>query len=66
LPTNERPGARREILVARTNIALTLLGRHALGDRNEAFRRLRLAPEDARRMRLPGIEQIEAIPEQVG
>ena len=38
----------------------------AVRGNNEAFRRLRLAPEDARRMRLPGIEQIEAIPEQVG
>ncbi len=65
LPVYERLGARREILVARANIALTLIDRNAPGDRDEAIRLLYLALEDARDMRLPEAGQIEGILEQL-
>ena len=47
-------------------LALTLLTRNNAGDREEARRLLCLALADARRMKLPEAEQIEAILEQTG
>jgi len=66
LPTYERLGARRDILVARANIALTLRRRNAPGDRDEAIRLFRLALDDARAMRIPEAGQIEAILQAIG
>jgi hypothetical protein len=66
LPVYERLGARRDVLAARANIALTLLRRNAPGDRDEALHLLRLALADARAMRIPEAEQIEAILQQIG
>ena len=61
LPVHERLGNVRSLLVARTNLALTLLARNQPGDALEARRLLDLALDAARRLRIPEAAQIEEI-----
>jgi hypothetical protein len=60
-PVYERLGAARDLLVARVEQAMTRLQRASDGDRDEAHRLLRLALDEARRLKLPEEQQIEAI-----
>jgi hypothetical protein len=64
LPVYERLGD--VLLVGRANLAVNLLTRGGEGDREEARRLLRLALDEARRLKLPEAEQIEALIEQAG
>jgi hypothetical protein len=65
-PIYERLGAARDLLVARTEQAITRLRRGDDGDRDEARRLLRLALAEAQRLQLPEARQIEQIIEQAG
>ena len=64
LPALERLGDVRGVLVARANLALNLLKRAALGDRDKARSLLCLALADARRLGIPEAGQIEDIIQQ--
>jgi len=64
-PVYERLGAARDLLVARTEQAITRLLRANDDDRGEATRLLGLALHDARRLQLPEAAQIEQLIEQV-
>ena len=66
LPVYERLGEVRLLLVGRANLALLLLTRNHDGDHEEARRLLCLALADARRLRIPEAQQIEAILAQLG
>lgn len=66
LPVYDRLGDVRELLVGRAMVAQMLLIRNADNDRQEARRLLCLALADARRLRLPEAQQIEAILAHVG
>ncbi|WP_438021014.1 tetratricopeptide repeat protein [Sorangium sp. So ce315] len=66
LPVYERLGATRDILVARTNIALCLLDRNAPGDRGNAAGLLRLACSAAVGLGIPEADQIRQIQQHHG
>ncbi len=66
LPACERLGDVRGLLVGRTTLGQILLVRTANNDRPEARQLLCLALADARRLRLPEAQQIEAILAHVG
>jgi esterase/lipase superfamily enzyme len=66
LPVYERLGATRDLLVARTEQAITRLLRGHEGDRDEAHRLSHLALDEARRLELPEAQQIEQLIEQAG
>ena len=66
LPAFERLGDVRALLVARANLAITLLKRGAPGDRKEARGLLHLALEAAKKLRLPEVAQIEVILASLG
>ncbi len=59
--TSARLGDVRELLIGRTNLALTLLARNQPGDAVEARRLLGLALDAARQLRIPEAAQIEQI-----
>ena len=65
-PPVQRLGARCDTLVARANIALSLLRRNAPDDHDETMRLLNLALDDARAMRIPEAGQIEAFLQVIG
>ncbi len=64
-PVYERLGAARDLLIARTEQAITRLLRDQDGDRGEAFRLLALARDEAVRLQLPEAPQIEQFIEQI-
>jgi hypothetical protein len=66
LPIYEKLGAARDLLVARTEQAITRLLRDRDGDRDEARNLLNLALGDARRLDLPEAQQIEQIINEAG
>jgi hypothetical protein len=66
LPVYEQLGDVRSLLVGRANLAMTLLSRGREDDRNEADRLLRLALDEARKLKLPEAQQIEQIIAQAG
>ncbi len=61
LPVSERLAGRQDVLVTQTNIALLLLGRNALGDREEAARLLQIALAAAEAIWIPEAERIRQI-----
>jgi hypothetical protein len=61
LPVYERLGDRRSLLVGRANLAFGLVRRGGAGDREEAVGLLRLAIEEARKMRIPEAKTIAEI-----
>jgi tetratricopeptide (TPR) repeat protein len=65
-PIYEQLGAARDLLVARTEQAMTRLLRGGDGDREEARRLLSLARDEALRLKLPEARQIEEIIAQAG
>jgi hypothetical protein len=66
LPVYERLGDLRSLLVGRANLAITLLQRANDGDRDKAARLLQLALEEAQRLKLSEMQQIEQIIEEAG
>jgi len=64
LPVYERLGYVHELLVGRTNLAITFLRRAQEGDRGEALELLNLALAEARRLNLPEALQIEQLIEK--
>jgi esterase/lipase superfamily enzyme/tetratricopeptide (TPR) repeat protein len=63
-PIYERLGAARDLLIAQVEQAITRLHRGADGDRDEARRLLYKARDEARRLKLPEVVQIEQFIEQ--
>ena len=61
LPVYERLGARRDLIVGRTNLSLLYFKRQAPGDRERAAELLRPALADARAMRIPEATWIKGI-----
>ena len=61
LPVFERLGDARELLVGRWYLANALSRRGGDGDHDEAGRLLRLALDEARRLKLPEAQRIEQI-----
>jgi Tfp pilus assembly protein PilF len=66
LPVFQRLGARRELLVAQTNLALTYLKRAQGGDREQARALLQEALQSAEDMGLPEAEKIRETLRGVG
>jgi tetratricopeptide (TPR) repeat protein len=66
LPIYERLGARRSLLVGRTNLALLYLRRGHPGDRDVAAELLRLALEAAEDLGVPEADRIRKIQRQAG
>jgi hypothetical protein len=65
LPVYERLNDMNLLIVGRTHLATDLLRRKREGDREEAADLLRMALEEARRLKLPEVQQIEQMQEQV-
>ncbi|MGB5063282.1 MAG: tetratricopeptide repeat protein [Candidatus Competibacter sp.] len=65
LPVFERLGDVRELLVCHANIGINYLARGAAGDRQKALELLKLALQDAQRLKLPEAQQIAGIIQQV-
>jgi tetratricopeptide (TPR) repeat protein len=66
LPVYERLGATRDLLVGQAKLALNLLERNALGDRDEAVELLRQAHAAAEKMGIPEADQIRVFMDDAG
>jgi hypothetical protein len=66
LPVYERLGDARYLLFGRWNLAFTLLRRGGEKDRDEARNLLRMALDEARRLQLSEVPQIERLLDQSG
>ena len=64
LPVYERLSDVRSLLIGRASLAITFLRRGRDGDRGEASQLLRLALDEAQRLKLPEAQEIEQIIEQ--